>query len=75
MSHVELLVEERTKYIEDSKEKLGCIISMLETDYKDYGPHTEDTYIRMLSYVEANLNKAKVLADIIKKLGAEVELK
>lgn len=75
MTHVELLIEERTKYIEDSKEKLGCVISMLETEYKDYGPHTEDTYIRLLSSVEANLNKAKVLADIIKKLGAEEALK
>lgn len=75
MTHVELLAEERTKYIEDSKEKLGCIISMLETNYKDYGPHTEDTYIRLLSCVEANLNKAKALADVIKKLDAEEALR
>lgn len=69
MTHVELLIIEKNKYIEEGKATLAIALDWLTRNADHWDKNYEDIYLESIAKATANLNKAAALNDILCKLG------
>ena len=69
MTHVELLQQEKRKYIEEGKACLDAAAEWLHRYCDEWDKKHEEYYVGLVHKSAASLNKAVAINDILIKLG------
>lgn len=69
MTHVELLLEEKKKYIEDGKANLDAAAEWLHRYCDEWDKKHEYYYVGLIQQSVASLHKAVAINDVLCKLG------
>lgn len=69
MTHVELLISEKKKYIEEGKKLLDESADWLHRHCDEWDVVHEQRYVAFVQQAATNLNKAIAINDVLIKLG------
>ena len=69
MTHVELIVQEKNRYIADGKAMLDEAMSFLHYEADLWDSNREEIYQSYLRAAEHNMCKATALCELLKKVG------